>query len=65
MAPHQERVVTEKRELDEKLGKLGVFLGTTLYHSLPADEQDRLSRQYSLMRGYSDVLGERIDNFVE
>lgn len=65
MQPHQERVVAEKSELDVRIGKLSSFLGTTLYQSLPADEQDRLSRQFSLMRGYSDVLGERIDNFVE
>ncbi len=39
MAPHQERVVQEKKELDEKLAKLDAFGRTDLFASLPADEQ--------------------------
>jgi len=63
MQPHQQRVVDEKRELDEKLTKLDAFGRTELFASLPADEQGRLNSQHSLMERYSAVLGERIAAF--
>ena len=63
MAPHQERVVVEKRELDEKLAKLDAFGRTDFYETLPADEQGRLNRQHSVMEEYSRILGERIAAF--
>jgi len=59
----QERVITEKKELDEKLAKLDSFGRTEMFEALPADEQGRLNRQHSLMEEYSQVLGERIMNF--
>ena len=64
LQPHQQRVVAEKTELDEKLTKLDAFGRTALFASLPADEQGRLNRQHSLMEQYSAVLGERIAAFV-
>jgi hypothetical protein len=63
MQPHQQRVVDEKTELDEKLKKLDAFGRTELFASLPADEQGRLNRQHSVMEQYSAVLGERIAAF--
>jgi hypothetical protein len=63
LQPHQQRVVAEKTELDEKLAKLDAFGRTPLFASLPADEQGRLNRQHSLMEQYSAVLGERIAAF--
>jgi len=63
MQPHQQRVVDEKAELDEKLTKLDAFGRTPLFASLPPDEQGRLNRQHSLMEQYSAVLGERIAAF--
>ena len=63
MAPYQQRVVQEKEELDERLAKLKAFVLTEVYRNLPADEQDRLSRQYDAMYGYSLILGERIAAF--
>ncbi|MFN9435251.1 MAG: crAss001_48 related protein [Planctomycetota bacterium] len=63
MAPHQERVVQEKKELDEKLAKLDAFGRTDFYRTLPADEQGRLNRQHSVMEEYSRILGERIAAF--
>jgi len=63
LQPHQQRVVDEKRELDEKLAKIDAFGRTELFKSLPADEQGRLNRQHSLMEQYSAVLGERIAAF--
>lgn len=63
LKPHQERVVQEKAELDDKLAKLDSFGRTPVFASLPAAEQGRLNRQYSLMEQYSAVLGERIAAF--
>jgi hypothetical protein len=63
MAPHQERVVTEKRELDEKLAKLSGFFGTPTFDSLGLAEKERLRRQHAAMHVYSAILGERIAAF--
>jgi hypothetical protein len=63
MQPHQERVVTEKQELDTKLEKLSAFIETETFQGLPSDEKDRLQRQHMHMDHYSTVLGERIAAF--
>jgi hypothetical protein len=63
MAPHQERVVTEKAELDEKLTKLNAFFDTSIFAGLDPAEQDRLRKQSMHMTDYSNVLGERIAAF--
>jgi hypothetical protein len=62
---HQERVVTEKKELDEKIVKLHKFCfggGKTILTIDPA-ERDRLESQYTAMKQYSDILGKRIAAF--
>jgi hypothetical protein len=63
MESYQERVVEEKRELDEKLAKLVVFGHTEQFLLLSSDEKDRMSHQHSSMEAYSKVLGERIEAF--
>jgi len=63
MAPHQQRVVDEKAELDEKHIKLISFFGTPIFSSLDSAEQLRLAKQCELMGKYSEVLGERIAAF--
>ena len=69
MEPYQERVVAEKRELDEKLSKLANFLFSDQDKRLVAvlevmgDEHLRLLKQYCHMMDYSKVLGERIAAF--
>jgi hypothetical protein len=60
---HQERVVTEKKELDEKIEKLDTFRAGTIFPTLEEDEQNRLNLQLSFMRSYSGVLAERIAAF--
>lgn len=65
MQAHQERVVQEKAELSDKTQKLEAFLGGSIYASLPAAEQSRLSRQYLIMQLYEQVLSERIANFQD
>lgn len=62
-ASHQQRVVDEKAELDDKLGKLVSFFSTAIYEGLDKDEKSRLQTQAHHMRGYSAVLGERIAHF--
>lgn len=63
LAPHQQRVADEKRELDEKREKLGAFKNTDIFASLPWQEQERLNTQAHIMTMYSAVLGERISAF--
>ena len=62
MKQYQKRVVLEKEELDKKITKLAVFLkdppGTVVVKEL-----QRMKRQLALMKGYSDVLHERISAF--
>lgn len=64
MQPHQERVVAEKAELDEKIRKLTDFMeNNPIYNSLSAKDATLLARQKVYMLGYSEVLGERIATF--
>lgn len=64
MQPHQERAVTEKKELDEKIDKLKAFImENPVFKTLPADEQKRLNRQCDVMIEYSKILGARIEAF--
>lgn len=63
MQPHQQRVVDEKAELDERLAKLRGFIGSDIFLNLDAAEQVRLRMQAVHMAAYSKVLGERIEAF--
>jgi len=64
MQPHQQRVVDEKKDLDEKLDKLKVFIETSpTFKSLPADECGRLGKQFDVMTEYSSILSQRIAAF--
>ena len=63
MQPHQQRVVDEKSELDEKIGKLEKFFDGPVFGALEGVEQRRLSAQFGYMKAYSCVLAERISAF--
>lgn len=64
MPPHQQRVVDEKKELDEKLDKLKAFIETNpIFNNLPDDERGRLGRQFDVMEEYSRILSQRISAF--
>jgi hypothetical protein len=63
MQPHQERVVAEKKELDEKREKLGAFIEGKIFQTLPPEERNRLEQQAIAMTTYSTILGERIAAF--
>jgi len=64
LQPHQQRVIDEKKELDEKLGKLLSFFQSPIFVSLAEAERVRLRCQARFMEGYSAVLGERIEAFT-
>lgn len=61
--PHQQRVIDEKTELDDKRTKLLSFLNTDLFYSLDQAEKDRLRTQHGIMGLYSELLGQRITAF--
>lgn len=64
LAPHQQRVLDEKRELDERLAKLEAFiLDNPAWKALDKGEKDRLNLQAQAMTQYSKVLDERIAAF--
>lgn len=63
MAPHQERVMDEKNQLDEKREKLATFIGGDGFKHIPAEERARLIEQYGVMTRYSNILRERIRAF--
>ena len=64
MQDFQQRVVTEKAELDEKLENLCLFCcyGRT-FETLPLMERERLNQQRHVMTSYSAILGARIAAF--
>ena len=63
LQPHQQRVVDEKNELDEKRSKLAAFADTEIFNGLPKEEKDRLEHQGFHMGAYSEILGARIAAF--
>jgi hypothetical protein len=63
-APHQQRVLDEKAELDGRLTKLNDFLCTPIFASLDPQEAQRLMSQAQVMANYSTILRDRIDAFV-
>ena len=63
MKAHQERVVHEKHELEERLGKLEKFLTTDVCLDLPFAERVLLVQQAKIMKDYSNVLQQRIALF--
>jgi len=64
MQPHQQRVVDEKAELDERLRKLMTFTITPTFAGLDEAERNRLARQAETMAKYSEILGARIAAFA-
>jgi hypothetical protein len=65
LAPHQQRVVDEKTELDKKATALSQFIGTgSIFPTLDEAEQNRLREQCEVMWQYSEILGARIAAFT-
>lgn len=66
LSTYQERVITEKMELDTKLKNLMGFIADNLaFTALSGRERDLLTSQAEAMTSYSVVLEKRIDAFKE
>jgi hypothetical protein len=65
MEPHQQRVVEEEKELNDKLSKLRQFLASQSFVGIQPEEQIRLIRQAQYMTQYVHVLQERIKAFKD
>lgn len=64
LAPHQQRVIDEKTELDIKAKALSNFIGSNAtFETLDPAEQERLKEQNDIMWQYSEILGARIAAF--
>ena len=64
LPPHQQRVLDEKIELDQRLNALDAFIERSpIFATVPEDEQGRLKHQLDVMQELSAILAERIDNF--
>lgn len=63
LVPHQERVVAEERELDERLNRLSAFIHGHTFKTLDNEEQLLLQMQDDCMRTYIHILRKRIARF--
>jgi hypothetical protein len=64
MQPFQQRVVDEKKALDDKINDLDAFWSSPIFPTLPEAERGRLEKQFNIMVEYSAVLGDRIAAFA-
>lgn len=63
MLPYQQRVVEERRQLDNKVGLLDQFLSTNASINLTHEERSLLALQSDTMKLYSAILQKRISLF--
>jgi len=60
MSTFIERLVVEKTELDDKLGKLKSFIGSDKFSTVDDVQKSLLQAQSHVMGAYSQILEERI-----
>lgn len=59
--PHIQRVITEYKELNNKIGKLNKFInGNPFFKKLDVEERNDMACQLTSMRNYSDTLLSRL-----
>lgn len=63
LQPHEQRVVDERNELNEKITKLHDFFKNPIFQKLPEEDKNLLNEQSEIMMNYSDVLLKRINRF--
>ncbi|WP_260863384.1 crAss001_48 related protein [Citrobacter sp. Marseille-Q6884] len=64
LQPHQQRVVCESEELQEKITKLENFVSTNpAYQKMQTDDRVLLSAQLAAMTAYNRILQARIMKF--
>ena len=61
--PHQQRVIEEKKELDERREKLSSFFENPVFDGLEKYDQELLREQEVVMNQLSFVLEKRIERF--
>ena len=61
MTDYIDKMVAEKRELDEMRDRLHDFLDTKTFAALPWQEQELMDAQLTAMTMYSVVLASRIE----
>ena len=64
LLPHQQRVIAELEQLDDRIQKLELFLHTELFAGLPEDEQQLLKMQADAMVLYLGILNTRTAKFA-
>jgi hypothetical protein len=64
MEPHQQRVIDERRDLDDKLSKLNAFMSeNAIFDGLPEEDRRLMRLQGHAMAQYSGILAARIERF--
>jgi hypothetical protein len=63
MEPYQQRVLSEKDELDDKIQELATFMQGDTFSSLDIEERDDMDLQLDVMKLYSRILVSRITRF--
>lgn len=64
LQPYQQRLLEERDELADRVGKLYEFNKSAIFSALPHLEQQLLVKQYAHMIGYLDALDRRIRLFT-
>ncbi len=60
---YENRVIAEKKELDQRLAKLSAFIESDSFNAFTNEYRSLLCNQETCMRQYSAVLGQRICAF--
>lgn len=63
LPPHQQRMIAERAQIQDRLTKLKAFTETDLYQSLEGAEKADLGYQAQLMRDLVGILDRRIERF--
>lgn len=63
LEPHQQRVVAESKQLEDRLNKLQIFLRTDLYAGLPEEDRELLKMQADAMALYLGIINTRVAKF--
>lgn len=59
--PHQQRVIDEEKELNDKVSKLNNFIASELFKAVDSKEQNLLYQQFNAMSTYHNILKQRIN----
>lgn len=63
LQPHQQRVIKEREDLEERLNKLNLFIQGDKFKYVDWNEQTRLLLQSKVMEAFSLILQQRIEAF--